>query len=80
MTIPLLGQALPSIFRTSIDESRKVLLTCKMSWLMPTVMLSCWLGCGGWLDSAGPGSESSRSCWMTSVTAWEFCWLDADVT
>lgn len=46
-------------------------LTCKISLLIPTAMLSCWPGCWGWLFSTGPGSDNSRSCWMTSVTV---CW------
>lgn len=55
-------------------------LTCRMSGLTPTVMLRCCPGCGAWLASPGPGSDSSRSCWMTSVTAWALCWLGVGAT
>lgn len=53
-------------------ESKTYYLTCRMSLLIPTAILSCWPDCWDWLFSTG--SDNSRSCWITSVTdCWPWC-------
>lgn len=76
--MPLLRQALNTDFPVVTPALTDTMagaawLTCRMSWLMPTVMLSCWAAWGGWLASTGPGSDSSSNCWITSVTTCELC-------
>lgn len=43
-------------------------LTCRMSWLMAGSITIAGSGGWGWAVSPLTCSDSSRSCWMTSVT------------
>lgn len=43
-------------------------LACKMSWLMAVSIAMLGSGGCGWVVSSVTCSDSSKSCWMTSVT------------
>lgn len=46
----------------------KVQLTCKISWLIAASIVIAGSGGGAWVLSLVTCSESSSSCWITSVT------------